>query len=59
MILKSDFCILLFKVCITGMYFNDQHILVGKNDDQQSFWIESDHVTCTDDHMTRVINSIY
>ena len=54
--LNSSFII--FKVCITGLYFNDNQILVGKNNDQESFWMEIDHVRCDEDHMTRVIQTI-
>ena len=33
-------------VCITGLFINGNQLLVGKNDDLQSFWIDSDDLYC-------------
>ena len=43
------------KVCITGLYHNDNQILVGANNDQESFWLDFDHAECSENHMTRII----
>ena len=48
-----------FKVCITGLYQNANQILVGKNNDQESFWLTNNHVDCNDNHMTRIIHVNY
>ena len=32
-------------------------MLVGKNNDQESFWMEVDHITCDENHMTRFIHA--
>ena len=46
----------LFQVCITGLYFNDNQINVGKKNDQESFWMQTDHTRCDENHMTRFIH---
>ena len=40
-------------VCITSLSFNGKQLLVGKNDDQESFWINKDESKrkCLDNHM--------
>ena len=44
---KNDF----IKICITGLFVNDNQLLFGKNSDQKSFWIVSDNFSCADDPM--------
>ena len=38
-------------VCITSLSVCDKQLLVGKNNDQQSFWIDSNQNDCLDDWM--------
>ena len=49
----------LLQVCITGLFFNDNQITVGKEDDQESFWMQTDHTRCDENHMTRFIHVYY
>ena len=44
---KNDF----IKICITGLFVNGNQLHVGKNEDQKSFWIVSDNISCEDDQM--------
>ena len=39
------------KICITGLFVNENQFHFGKNSDQESFWISSDDNACVDDHM--------
>ena len=39
-------------VCITSLSLNGNQMLVGKLNDQSSFWIDEDHRNCMDDHMS-------
>ena len=39
-------------VCITSLALNGNEMLVGKFDDQPSFWIDGDQKNCMDDHMS-------
>ena len=39
-------------VCITSLALNGNEMLVGKLDDQPSFWIDGDQKNCMDDHMS-------
>ena len=39
------------KICITGLFVNGNQLLVGKNKDQKSFWIDSDEISCDDNIM--------
>ena len=41
----------MFKVCISGLYVNDNQVLVGKNTDQTSFTLDSDNLKCTANRM--------
>ena len=36
-------------VCITSLTVNGKQMLVGKNNDLQSFWIDGDDNNCLDD----------
>ena len=36
-------------VCITSLTVDGKQLLVGKNSDMQSFWIDGDHNNCLDD----------
>lgn len=38
-------------VCITSLTVDGNQLLVGKNNDLQSFWIDGDHNNCLDDFM--------
>ena len=38
-------------MCISGLYVNDNQILVGKNTDQTSFTLDSDGLKCTANRM--------
>ena len=38
-------------MCITGLYIDGRQILVGKNTDQPSFWIDGNSFRCQDDNM--------
>ena len=35
-----------FKLCITGLFINENELHVGKNKDQKSFWMDSDEMFC-------------
>ena len=39
-------------VCITSLALNGNQMLVGKLNDQPSFWIDGDQKTCMDDHFS-------
>ena len=39
-------------VCITGLFINGSQLLVGKNDDLQSFWIDADELYCHDNFLS-------
>ena len=39
-------------VCITGLFINGNQLLVGKNDDLQSFWIDGDANDCQDNFLS-------
>ena len=39
-------------VCITSLALNGNELLVGKFNDQPSFWIDGDQKNCMDDHMS-------
>ena len=39
-------------VCITGLFINDSQLLVGKNDDLQSFWMDSNELYCQDNFLS-------
>ena len=39
-------------VCITSLTVNGIQILVGKNNDLQSFWIDGNDPSCLDDFTT-------
>ena len=41
----------IIQICITGLFANDYQLHVGKNKDQESFWIVSDNISCEDDQM--------
>ena len=38
--------------CITGLFYNNNQLLVGKNNDLRSFWIDGDQQDCLDDFMS-------
>ena len=38
-------------MCISGLYVNDNQVLVGKNTDQTSFTLDSDNLKCTANRM--------
>ena len=38
-------------VCITSLSVDGKQLLVGKNNDKQSFWIDSNQNDCLDDWM--------
>lgn len=37
---------LYIKVCLTGLYFGDSQVFVGKNGTQAEFWIDGDENGC-------------
>ena len=39
-------------VCITSLSLNGNQMLVGKLDDQPSFWIDGDQKNCMDEHLS-------
>ena len=39
------------KICITGLFVNGNQLLVGKDKDQKSFWIDSDEMSCEENIM--------
>ena len=39
-------------VCITSLSLNGNQVLVGKLNDQPSFWIDGDQENCMDDHLS-------
>ena len=41
----------IFKICITGLFANGNQLHVGKYEDQKSFWIGSDEMSCDNNIM--------
>ena len=39
-------------VCITGLYINEEQLLVGKYDDLEGFWLDHDQPNCVDGYMS-------
>ena len=39
-------------VCITGLYLNDEQLLVGKDNDLEGFWLDQDQPNCVDGYMS-------
>ena len=38
-------------ICITGLFINENQLLVGKNNDQESFWMVGADLSCDDNQM--------
>ena len=38
-------------ICITGLFINENQLLVGKNNDQESFWMVGADLSCDDSQM--------
>ena len=45
-------------VCITSLTVNNEQLLVGKNNDQTSFWLDQNDKDCSDEHMSTDVMTI-
>ena len=44
-------CLCLIKVCISSMFFNNQQVFVGPNNDIPNFSMDGDGLICNDDNV--------